>query len=118
MNANFYLIILFLVSSCNNNSIRRSTSLEKKVTIQGILVEEPPSYPDCGILSVKVAFKFQKLGTSEKFILLIPCPDFFGRDLFKKGMKYEAIFEKDTAFKFDETINYFNDDSLPIFSIS
>src|SRR4030095_16949924 len=77
-----YTILVFcLFMSCSG--------LKNPKKIECILVESPTSFLHCGIFSVCVGMKFQKVNNNTLFVGLINCPELKGNDFFKIGNKYK-----------------------------
>jgi hypothetical protein len=107
------LLIIFLLLqfiSCSN--------LKKSKEIDCILIDRPTHFLHCGIFSVCVGMKFQKVGSNTLFVGLINCPEFKGEGFFKSGNKYTIIISDEKINKVCEiTLNDHKDQKLTTYLV-
>ena len=106
----YFICIGFLFFSCADSKSPKR--------IECTLVEFPTSLGSCGIWSVCIGMKFQKVGSSTLFVGLINCPEMKGKDFFKTGVKYEIIISDEKINKVCEiTRNNYDDQKLTTYLV-
>lgn len=90
-----FIFFIFFSSNlfCKNKDSDTSTLTND--TALFTLVEAPLNYAACGVIENYVGFKFKKLNKKGSIVILIHCPELYGKDFFKVGEKYEIKILRD-----------------------
>jgi hypothetical protein len=108
------LAILFLHCRQQNRPI--SWQLKNGKSYECVLIDPVTNTVKCGILKVAVAMKFHLGAGDGRLVIVIPCPEFYGKDFFLKDQAYKATLTADSSFYKDFTvINPYEKLKLPIY---
>lgn len=118
-------VILFILSlwismgAWSQNATAKDTNT---YIVKGQLIEALPLTPDCGIIAWALALKFEILQSeipglkSDALVIIQPCPEFLGKDFFKKNKTYLVSVGRNNNASFGYTIvNKYEKEKLPAF---
>lgn len=110
----FFSIISLMMFSQNGNTKDTATYT---ITVKLSKTEIPPAH--CGVFAWALAQKFEVVknesaGINPSHIIIIePCPEFLGKDFFKKDQLYSVIIGKNSDAPFDYIIVGYTNKKLP-----
>lgn len=84
-----FILIVFFCSNLFCNNINSGTSISNNNTTFFRLVGNPERYTSCGTIKNYVGFKFKDLKDNSIVVILILCPELYGKDFFEIGKDYE-----------------------------
>lgn len=93
-----------------------------KYTFKCKLIECVPFPPGCGVIAWALVQKYEVLetnypGYTNKYVLIIqPCPEFIGKEFFKKNHSYKILAATNSGVAFDYLVqNRYKMEKLPMF---
>ena len=108
------LAILFL--HCRQPDRPISLQLKNGKSYECVLVDPVTNNLHCGILEVAVAMKFYMEAGNGRLVIVIPCPEFYGKKFFLKNQAYKVTVTTDSGFcKKCTIINHYEKLKLPTY---
>ncbi len=106
--------MLFLHCRQHNRPI--SLQLKNGEIYECVLVDANTNNLHCGILEVAVAMKFHMEAGNGRLVIVIPCPEFYGKNFFLKNLAYKVTVTTDSGFcKNCTVINQYKKLKLPTY---
>lgn len=98
-----------------------SQTLDSQPTSKIAVLEFSPLFVDCGIMAMAYGLKFKLINTNYFFVVIIPCPEAYGKYFFIQGNKYiietSKITNIDSAYRDYTIVNPYKKYNLPTYSV-